>query len=1626
MRKSAKNQEPDENLRQHAIEQLRQKGLDIHPDTNISKDEILALAFELQVHQIELEMQNDELQSAKHEAEKLKERYFDLYDFAPVGYFIFDKKGTILSANLTGSSILGIDRSSLINRRFQLYLDLDSRVEFTENISEIIEKNEERIFEVKLLRDSGPPVSLQIGGVRDGKNDVCRAAVTDITERIKTEKVLNDSREQYQLLFDSINEGFYIADIIYDDAGLPVDYRFIMVNPAFEEMINLNRKQIIGKSARELFQDLSSHWMNFFHDVAVTGTPATTEFYSETFRKYYGVYASRPSKNKFAAIVKDITARRLAEEELQASESRYHQLFETMTEGFALHEIICDENGDPIDYRFLDINPAFEQLTGLKRENVIGNTYKNLLPDDNPAWLQSFGKVALTGHSTHFSDFSPVLNRDYEVFAYSPLPGQFAVMFTDVTERKRAERALQKYKILSNYSRDIMLFVRLEGQIIEANDAALAAYGYTHDELLNLSIFELRSTDAPEQTAEQMAEANSTGLLFETIHCRKDGSCFPVEVSSRGADIDGQQVILHIVRDMSLRKQALEALEESERKYRELIQNANSAILRWRRDGKIVFFNEYAQHLFGYSEEEIIGQDASILIPETDSTGVDLTVLVAEIINDPDPYATNVNENILRDGTRIWMTWTNKPIFDEDGNIIEVLAVGNDITEHKRAEEALAESREHLSLFIEHAPVALALFDTHMRYIAVSNQWKIDYRLSETDLIGHSHYEIFPEISEEWIVTHNRGLAGETIRNDEDKFERADGSIQWLRWEVLPWKGADGAIGGIIIFSEDITHRKQAEEELHRVMQRLDSHMENSPLAVVEWDPEYRIIRWSEEAERVFGWSAKEMMGKRIDDIRWVYEEDWPFVTQLIEDMNAGIHHRNVNPNRNYRKDGSVIYCEWYNSVLKDPAGNVSSVLSLILDVTEREQAEEALRQSEKRLNHSQQIAHLGSWELDLQNNHLVWSDEVYNIFGYQPQEFEATYEAFLEAVHPDDREAVNSAYLTSIQVELDSYEIEHRIIKKPHGEVRIVQERCEHRRDQTGKIICSSGMVHDITERKRTEGALRDSNARLSILSEAANQILTADDPQKVVQYICQLIMEHLDCHVFLNYLVEKKEDNRLYLNAYTGIPEDIGKSIEWLDYGTAVCGCAARDKCRIVAESILETPDPRTELVKSLGIQAYACHPLLGHDGSVIGTLSFGTRSRTKFNDDDLALMKTVTDQVATAIERVRLHAESDRRAAEMESFISSIADGVSMTDADGKVIWTNDALKKILDVPQEEDFSDWVSRYKRLTVDGDPLPVEQSVAFRALHGEQIPGFQYKVVTPKEKEIVISVSASPIKDEHGNVTGSIHVTRDTTEITKLEKQQEELYKREHHIAEVLQHAILPPFVPTELMGYELAVNYVPAMNEAEIGGDFYDVFDLGDGRFAIVIGDVVGKGLKAAMRVSAARHAIRSYAYLDPRPSRVLALANNALCKDAGDESQLLTLFYAVIDPGLGGMMYSSAGHVPPILCALDGTCRELATHGLPIGIYADFEYEQSSLRLDQDDLIVMVTDGITEARGPEHTLFGSERLIDYVTCNKEKTPDELATGIITTAMCYAGGSLSDDAAVVVLHARKHKADP
>lgn len=376
-----------------------------------------------------------------------------------------------------------------------------------------------------------------------------------------------------------------------------------------------------------------------------------------------------------------------------------------------------------------------------------------------------------------------------------------------------------------------------------------------------------------------------------------------------------------------------------------------------------------------------------------------------------------------------------------------------------------------------------------------------------------------------------------------------------------------------------------------------------------------------------------------------------------------------------------------------------------------------------------------------------------------------------------------------------------------------------------------------------------------------------------------------------------------------------------------------------------------------------------------------------------------------------------EAERREAELRSFITSIADGVAIWDAAGHLVFLNDAARQVLGVPKDVSLDDFANSYELRTLEGETIPEEQWGSRRALRGEEVRDYRAKIITPW-KEVVISYSAAPVWDPAGGVIGATSVLRDVGERVELERRQRELYDREHRIAQMLQRALVPPATFIEVEGCKAALRYEPALEEAEVGGDFYDVFELSDGRSGIVIGDVAGKGLDAAVYVAAAKHALRSYAYLFESPADVMTRANDALCRtELGDgmEWSMLTVFFAIVDPRRGTIEWANAGHEPPVIRHGDGSVEELEGTDIALGVLCGNSYTEHSRDLVADDVVVMVTDGITEARPSPTLTFGKEGVVRYLSEHLEVPFSEIPSGLLEAARTHGGGRLQDDAAVV-----------
>ncbi|MEW5860967.1 MAG: PAS domain S-box protein [Cyanobacteriota bacterium] len=265
-------------------------------------------------------------------------------------------------------------------------------------------------------------------------------------------------------------------------------------------------------------------------------------------------------------------------------------------------------------------------------------------------------------------------------------------------------------------------------------------------------------------------------------------------------------------------------------------------------------------------------------------------------------------------------------------------------------------------------------------------------------------------------------------------------------------------------------------DELHQ----LNFHLENSPLAIIEWDSNFRVVRWSRKAEALFGWQSAEVTGKHPQEWQFIYAEDVAAVNDEIGRLLKGSEARSVSQNRNYTKDGSIVYCEWYNSALLDESGRLVSVLSLVLDVTSRQRTEAALRESEERFRTMADSAPVLLWVAGMDGRCNFFNQRWLTFRGHTLEE--ELDKGWAEGLHPEDLQRCSDTYLAAFHAR-ENFQMEYRLLRAD-GEYRWLLDRGAPRFLADGSFAGYIGSCIDITERKTAEAALRDRAAELARLS--------------------------------------------------------------------------------------------------------------------------------------------------------------------------------------------------------------------------------------------------------------------------------------------------------------------------------------------------------------------------------------------------------------------------------------------------------------------------------------------------------------------------------------------------------------
>jgi PAS domain S-box-containing protein len=508
-------------LRRRAEDRLGEKTAPLH-GTEI---EPLKLHHELHVHQSELEMQNDELRQSSYELETALEKYTDLYDFAPVGYFTLDRIGDILSVNLTGASLVGVERSLLVGRSFGFYITDEDRPTFNTFLEKVFTSPAKESCEVELLKEGSAPLSMQVVGVAAVSGQECRIALIDITERKRAERALHESDRRYLALFANKISAISHCRIITDEQGRPVDYLIMKINEAYERIIGIRKEDIEGRTVKEVFPGVENDafdYIGVFGKVALEGGEIMAETYLEATRQYLSIYANSPMPGEFIVIMNDVTERKETQDALSRLTQEKNIILNNAPIGISI----------TIDRMQVLISRKSEELFQYAKEEMEFQTTRKLYPSD--AAYEKFGQESypVLAQGLVYETEQELIRKDgRHIFVRhigkaiepSDMSKGIIWLLQDITERKLSEVALREsekeFRLLAEAMPQIVWITRPDGGNIYFNQHWQDYTGQTPEQSHGDGWFKPFHPDDRQRAWDAWQNATLHGAVY-SLECR--------------------------------------------------------------------------------------------------------------------------------------------------------------------------------------------------------------------------------------------------------------------------------------------------------------------------------------------------------------------------------------------------------------------------------------------------------------------------------------------------------------------------------------------------------------------------------------------------------------------------------------------------------------------------------------------------------------------------------------------------------------------------------------------------------------------------------------------------------------------------------------------------------------------------------------------------------------------------------------------------------------------------------------------------------------------------------------------------------------------------------------------------
>jgi PAS domain S-box-containing protein len=911
--------------------------------------------------------------------------------------------------------------------------------------------------------------------IRDASGKIARSIgmVQDITEQKKVEEALEHSNQKINEILSSIQDDFYVLDR---------DWKFVFVSNLFTSRIKKEPKDFLGKNIWKMFpKHLGTIIEENFRAAMEKREIRRFEMGGKYTDAWYRITAF-PSPDGITVLGTDVTEQKKIEEALMKSEEEYSSLFSNMIDGFVYCKMIFDDAGKPVDFVYLQVNDAFERMTGLRRDLIVGKKVSEVIPgikEDNPELFEIYGKVARTGQTDKDKHFQKYLNMWLNVSVYSPAKGYFAAVLEDITERKKAEEDLERsnQRITESLEsiKDAFYVLDHTWNFVYANKKTTDFIGLKSEDFIGKNFWVMfpkhvgTPLDLNLREAMEKREIRKFEMPGKYAHAWYEVTIYP--------SIEGITVL---ATDISERKQAEEAVKSSKLLLESVFNSMYEGVFILDKTGKVIDFNDAFCRINKFKNREDTLRSINSLGTVFKAYRLDGSYVPVE--EWPATKAlqgeSNTDQEYIVERTDLGVHWITSnsysPLRNEKGEIVGAIQTMHDITDRKKAEDSLRESDERFRLALKNAPVSVAAQDCNLRYIWAFNQ----HTARPEQIIGKLDREIFKPKEAEYVEKIKRRVLEENIELREQMWlERPSGRIFVdITWSPIHDK--NGIVIGVASATVDLSKMKEIEVLLKESEQRWATTLASIGDAVIATDISGKIMFMNGVAEALTGWSIGEATGKPVKEVFKIVNEQTrlevenPIDRVLREGVIVGLANHTVL----IQKEGAEVPIDDSGAPIKDKEGTIIGVVLIFRDITERRKTDNALRKQSSLVDLSPDAIIVKKTDDII----TFWSQGAQSLYGYTKGEaIGQKSRVLLKTKLPEPYDEIIS------QLKRYGRWSGEKIHQTKSGREIIVDSRWLATCDVQGKIDEILETNVDVTERKQLQNKLEEYAKNLEKLVE-------------------------------------------------------------------------------------------------------------------------------------------------------------------------------------------------------------------------------------------------------------------------------------------------------------------------------------------------------------------------------------------------------------------------------------------------------------------------------------------------------------------------------------------------------------